>query len=260
MGAVEILPVSPCTPSMTMALVYLIWLCAGFLSGLTGFGGNLIAIPLVMCLVEPAEAILQAYMVGASMCIFLCVSYMRHILWREIALLTAACIGGIPIGLFFLRFLAVKYIFLLAALVLAAFLLWQTLLRRMQSSDRPIGKPWAIPLGIASGFLNAVIGMGGPPMAVYAFMRRWQPQDAVGSMSFTGLATMGIIVPLQFTGGGYTGVMWLHAAFCGLAAGAGILLSLPVVARINAALFRRLLLCMIAFAACLLLFRFLGSA
>lgn len=245
--------------AMTLiAIAYFIWFIAGFLTGLTAFGGNLVAVPLVLCLVAPKEAILQGYVAGAAMCLFLSAVYFRHILWKEILALAAFSLPGIPLGILFYRHIAVRYIFLLAGLVLIVFLAWHWLQKRLKRGGRAAGKFWAAPLGIATGFLNAAIGMGGPPIAVYAFIRHWQPGEALASISFCALVSMAFIVPLQLAGNAVPLDILRHSLWSGFFAGAGILLSVPVARHIDAVLFRKLLLGMIAFSACLLIIRYMN--
>lgn len=241
-------------------IISLIWLAAGFMTGLTAFGGNLVSVPIIMCIVDPADAIFQGYAAGVSMSLCLSLLYFRFILWREIAIFALASLAGMPFGILYYRHIPVKYIFLLAGLVLLAFIIWQYLQTRLKRPETIIGGRWAIPLGLFSGFLNAAIGMGGPPMAVYAFMRHWKPQEALASLSCIALFTMAIVVPVQFAGAAITADITRHSLASALCGGAGILLSRPVASRLNAAIFRRLLLAMIAFSAVMLLARFAASA
>lgn len=99
-----------------LILVYLIWLVAGFVTWITAFGGNLLAIPIVFCLAPAHEDILQGYMAGAAMALFLTAIYFRHILWKEILLFTGASFAGVPPGLRYFINLPVKYLFLMAGL------------------------------------------------------------------------------------------------------------------------------------------------
>lgn len=101
-------------------LICVIWLAAGFVTGITAFGGNLVAVPLLF-IVPPHDAIFMGYSAGGAMCIVISLIWYKYILWKEILQLVPMSILGIPLGVLFYKNVNVNLIFFLAGSILLLF-------------------------------------------------------------------------------------------------------------------------------------------
>lgn len=148
-----------------------IGLAAGFLSGLTGVGGGIIMIPLLVSLIHLDQRVAQ----GTSLLTFsmpvLALAARRY--WREGRASVRAALGiamgiipssifsahlaqGIPIAL-------LRHIFGAFILIVGAYQLWQNL-RRMHPKESPSRKPlwaWGFLGGLIAGTLSGLTGIGG---------------------------------------------------------------------------------------------------
>lgn len=232
-----------------------IWLLGALLSGLTSFGANLFAVPLITLLLPPREAILFATLSGSAIYVCLSVVYWRHTLWREAAMLTISALGGAPLGLWFLTHAGTRSLLLAAAGALTLFLLWQFVGSIRFKSARAVSIWWAAPLGLISGILTSAVSFGGPPLVLYAFLRHWKKEQTLATINATCLGIMFFVIPTLWRRGLFTGDLPLLGLMGSFAACAGIALSVPLARRLPAEIFRRALLGMLSLSAIMLCWR-----
>lgn len=230
-----------------------VWFLAGLIVGLTSFGGNLFAVPLLSLVMPARDAVVLACLLFPSMCLSLILLYRKAVLWREVLLLSLSSGLGIPVGIAFLSRASSRTILLVAAFCVFMFLLWQWFAAHRKFAVQPLRMGWAVPLGIVSGLMVGATGLGGPPLAFYALGRRWSKESTLGTLSMIGLLSFVFLLPLQWLAGLFTADL-IHMALSGAVfAILGTLAALPLVSRINVRLFRALILGMIAFSALSLL-------
>lgn len=235
-----------------------IWLLAGLLSGLTSFGGNLFAVPLLTLALAPREAILFGTLSGSAIFLGMAVVYSRHILWRETAILTLSALCGSPLGVWFLANAGARALLLAAGGALALFLAWQFGAHLLHRSEEPLPLWCAAPFGLVSGIMMSAVSFGGPPLVLYAFLRRWPKAETLGTVNAVSIAIMACVIPWLGLKGLFTGDLPLLGLAGSFAALVGIALSVPLARRLPAEIFRRLLLAMLVLS-CLMLF-WRGSA
>lgn len=137
---------------------------AGVVRGFAGFGAAMILTPVFSAFYGPA--------VGVPVCLLIefCISLplLRQALplvdWRQIATLLVAAAAGVPFGVWILSWAdPTPMRWAISGIVLGAVLL-------LASGWRYTGKPvlaGTLAAGAASGFLNGLAGMAGPPVAFY---------------------------------------------------------------------------------------------
>lgn len=232
-----------------------IWFFGGLLTGLTSFGGNLFAIPLLTLAMSARDAILLGCLCGGVTILALTILYRRQLLWAETLCLGLATLPGVPLGVAFLQQAGPRLLMLAAGMSLVLFLFWQALSSRLHVAEKPVARWWCVPLGFAAGLMMGAVSMGGPPLVLYAYLRRWGKENTIGGTCLAALVAMLAVVPAQWEAGLYTPALLKTALSGALASVGGILASMPLVHRMKAALFRRLLLVMIALSALMLLVR-----
>lgn len=231
-----------------LALVYfnVVWFLSGLVTGITSFGSNLFAVPLIALVWEPRQAILVGCLSAFSIFFELAVVYRSKILWKDTLLLSLGSLGGIPLGIWFLGQAGSRALLLAAGASLAIFLLWQCLLRIFGAQQKKIGFAWVLPLGFLSGILMGSIGMGGPPLVLYTFLRQFSKEETLATINAASVAIMLFVLPGQYLSGLFDPETIKLGAIGGVAAFIGILASIPLARHINIGLFRKLLLAMLA--------------
>jgi len=145
----------------TFALVVIV-LVASILQAATGFGFAIMAIPFLLLLFEPHDAI-QLNILLSLLITLIMVFKIRQEINREILmrLLKGSLIGILPgFGLFI--FLDVRVLKLLASiLILGITCLLVTKIKFQQSNIKELI------VGVFSGLLTTSIGMPGPPLMIY---------------------------------------------------------------------------------------------
>jgi uncharacterized membrane protein YfcA len=145
--------------SALLALAQTIYVAFGFGVGLIAVGTLAIVLPeirdvvvLLLFVSLPAEL----HVVGAAR---------RDISWRQVLLICAGILAGVPVGTWALRHGEPTFLLLLLGLVLvgagAAFL--SVPARRVLRAPRWVEPP----LGLVSGVLAGLFGTGGPPLILY---------------------------------------------------------------------------------------------
>ncbi|WP_206215179.1 sulfite exporter TauE/SafE family protein [Desulfovibrio sp. ZJ200] len=233
----------------------IIWFFAGVLTGLTSFGGNLFAIPLLTLAIPVRDAILIGCLCSTVKVVTLAFLYRRWAPWREVVFLGVATLPGVPLGVAFLQYAGSRLLLFAAGAGLVIFLLWQFVSGRLHVAEKPISRWWSVPLGLAGGIMMSAVSMGGPPVVLYAYLRHWSKESTICGGSLTVIITMLFLLPAQWNAGLYTVPILKDALFAALFGVCGILVSLPLVHRINILFFRRLLLGIIALSAFMLLMR-----
>jgi uncharacterized protein len=67
---------------------------------------------------------------------------------------------------------------------------------------------WAFPFGFVAGCLGGAYNIGGPPIVVYAAIRRWDPQRFRGTLQGTFLVTSVLIAAAHGLAGLWTEKVW----------------------------------------------------
>ncbi|MBD5627743.1 MAG: sulfite exporter TauE/SafE family protein [Desulfovibrio sp.] len=231
------------------------WLLAGVVTGLTSFGGNLFAVPLITLAMPPREAILFGTLAGSAIFLGMAVVYLRHILWRETAILTVSALGGIPLGVWFLANAGARALLLAAAGALSLFLLWQFAAGLLHRRERPLPLWCAAPFGLLSGIMMSAVSFGGAPLVLYAFLRHWQNAETLGTVNAVSIAIMAFAIPWLAHKGLFAGELPLLGLAGSLAAFVGIGVSVPLARRLETGFFRLLLLGMLVLSAIMLFWR-----
>lgn len=157
----------------TILTVALILFLAALTRSTFGFGDALIAVPLLSWVVGVET--------GAPVVAFGSVVIAATILgtaWRQADFgaawrLIAATLVGIPVGIVFLRAAPEGFVKGLLGLLLIAFALFHLGPGRLPHLRN---ERWALPVGFFAGILGGAYTTNGPPVVVYAAMRRWAPE------------------------------------------------------------------------------------
>lgn len=146
---------------------------AALLQAVSGFGFAVLAVPLYLLLVDPAQAVQLAIILSTALS-FAVVSGLRRTIDPALLLhLSAGTLAGLPLGLFSFRHadrLLVRFV--VGATILAFGALMAGLRRRGGRPWAPIGRTPSRDLaaGAVAGVATALVGMAGPPVLIYLLL------------------------------------------------------------------------------------------
>jgi hypothetical protein len=143
---------------------------AGLITGCTGFGAVLLALPPLTFLMDLQTAVTVVAMVSFPLMLFLLIGLRKDIDFRKVGPLLLGAIPGVPVGVSFLRHLDKSVIHLLLGAILIAYpilsVTWKT-------SERKSGKIEAYFFGFCAGCLGGAFAASGPPVIIYTSMQQW---------------------------------------------------------------------------------------
>lgn len=240
----------------TSLIVFLCWFAGGFVSGLTGIGGAMVAVPaaalvLPMHVVIPLSCILNAAMDGS-----LAFMHFRHCRTKALWPLLLGALPGSFAGLRILQVCSDAVLQGSVGVLLIAYVLWQ---RTAKAGSRK-EESWLLggTAGFGAGLLGTAISFDGPPAGAYALYRGWGPREVLGTLGMFFLIRSLFTCVLQAEAGFYTPQVLSCAAFGVPACMLGTLCAFPVVKHIRVDLFRHALMAVIVIAGLVCLWQALG--
>jgi uncharacterized membrane protein YfcA len=137
-----------------------------------GFGEALIAVPLLAHFVPIPVAVPLATLVSITVAGLILVQDWRKVHARSAWRLILSTLFGIPIGLFILTMVSPPVVKASMAVIIIVFSTYCLFARwRPHLADDKL----ACVFGLGAGVLGGAYGMNGPPLVVYATLRRWTP-------------------------------------------------------------------------------------
>jgi len=140
-------------------------LFAHFVKGVTGFGGVVLALP-VLALLFPLKVLIPALVVvNLLQSGWFAVSERRYVDVRAAASIVILAVLGLPLGYALFRYLPSGQLKIGLGIVVVSVALWNLLGLRL---------PWEIPRGwyrllnLAGGFIHGALASGGPFLVIYA--------------------------------------------------------------------------------------------
>ena len=171
--------------------VVAVFLIAGLVQGLTGFGSALVAMPLLCLLMDVKTAV--------PLCVLNSVVITTYLLYRlngqlRIAIILPLCLASIPgiyVGTTFLRELDSKIIGICLGLFLISYSTYSLVAK---PRPRAIHKGWGYVAGFLSGAIGAAFSAGGPPTIIYTTLNDWSKDKMkatlTGFFAFTSCLTV----------------------------------------------------------------------
>lgn len=157
---------------MTIFLVSsLIFLLAGLVQGLTGFGGGLVAIPLLCLIMDVKIAVPLSILSGLVITTTMAFELRRLLAWRPILPLLIGSLPGVLVGTVLLKQADPGVINRILGLLLISISGFN-----LAFTPRPINPPvlWGYVAGFFSGAITASVGAGGPPAIIYTTLQDWK--------------------------------------------------------------------------------------
>lgn len=179
--------------------------------GLSGFGANMVAMPVLAQLLPLRFAVPMLVVFDLCTGVALFAVHRHRVAWREMARLVPWLLVGMAVGATLLVRLSERWLLLALGAFVFGYSLW-SLLRRV--SAEPIDTRWAAPAGLVGGAVTALYGTGGPIYTIY--LARRLPDKTVLRATIAGLILGNSVVRLlMFTGTGLyeqAGLLWTALA------------------------------------------------
>ncbi|MDR7384338.1 sulfite exporter TauE/SafE family protein [Promicromonospora iranensis] len=162
-----------------LALLVLAILVGGSLQRVTGMGFGLVAGPFIVLLLGPVEGVLFVNLAGAMMALLVLGRTVRGVDWRRYGWLVSASIAvSVPAALL-IRDASASVLEISVGGVVVLAMTLALFASRLRGAERPFAPEARLPLlvtGAAAGFGSVAAGIGGPPIAVYSVLDRWDPR------------------------------------------------------------------------------------
>ncbi|MBQ9105615.1 MAG: sulfite exporter TauE/SafE family protein [Mailhella sp.] len=169
---------------MSLSMIYVIvgWFLGGVTSGVAGFGGMMVALPILTLGIPPSQAVLVNCLVAAPRCTHLAWLYRKDVVWADMRWLWLGCLPGCVAGAYILKVVPVSYLQFAISLMIGVFVLLQKL-REKSSWHLPDSTASLLITGMASGFANSSISVSGVPIGIFVMLKRWDKDRARAAMS-----------------------------------------------------------------------------
>lgn len=176
----------------TVTLAYAVY-------GLSGFGANMVAVPVLAHLLSLRMVVPMLVLFDLITGVVLLRRQHPHVAWREVLRLAPWLVIGMVAGVTLLAQVSERILLVGLGGFVLAFSLW-SLLRRVDA--RPIATGWAVPAGLVGGTVTALYGTGGPIYTIY--LARRLPDKSVLRATIAGLIMGNSVVRLAlFAGTGF---------------------------------------------------------
>ena len=161
-------------------LIAVIFLAAGFMQGMSGFGSALIAMPLLAMVVDVKIAVPLCVLNGLLITFFLSFQLRSHINWKKILPLMLGCMPGIYVGVTILK-KADDYVIRLAlGILIIAYALYCL---KFSKKTKPIKSGWSYLAGFLTGAIGGAFSAGGPPTIIYTTLTGWSKDVIKATLS-----------------------------------------------------------------------------
>lgn len=170
-----------------------IFMLAGFVQGLTGFGSALVAIPLLSFILDIKTAVPLCMLNGLVITTYMAITLHRHLDKNKILPLLIGALPGIAVGVYLLKEVdgsAIRY-------AIGALLIGYSLYN-MIINPKPVnpGKGWGYLAGFLTGAIGAAFSAGGPPAIIYTTLTSWKKDEIKATLTgfFVASGTLTVIV------------------------------------------------------------------
>ena len=158
-----------------------VWLGAGLIQGLTGFGSALVAVPLLSLFLDLQLAVPLSTLHGVT--ITLCLSWQlrRSLSLQKIGPLLLGSVPGVIIGVTLLKYADPAAMKLLLGIMVTGYALYALLSRPIV--ERKLRPVWAYVAGFATGAIASAFSAGGPPTIIYTTLAGWSKDTIKATLS-----------------------------------------------------------------------------
>lgn len=178
----------------------LILFVGGFLQSTVGFAYGLFAIPLLMMVGIPVEEVIAVIIVSSSVQGLLAARSLKEYIPRDYIVLPAVLRAiFVVFGVVLLQIIVdfnkqLMQAIIGAVLIISVLALW--LVPRRPSTE--VKTSWLYVAAPSSGIIGGLIGMGGPPLLLWAIFQPWEPKQLRAWLFTMFLSTLPLQLVIMF--------------------------------------------------------------
>ena len=152
-------------PSIPMLILLSVGvLIAGTIRSFTGFGGGLVLAPLLSLFMPPTDMVVVVLLLNFMTSVQSIPDTWSTTDWKLVFSLSVPALFGVPLGVWLLEWLDTDLIRRLIGVIVASLALLMLIGWKYQGRR---GKLQDCAVGVTSGALTAIAGVGGPPLVLY---------------------------------------------------------------------------------------------
>ena len=235
----------PFPPAGDIAIVVAGALLAGFVNGLSGTGYALMALGFWLQVMPPITAGPLVALCAVAGHLQALRSIWRGVRWPRLWPFLLAGLAGVPLGTALLEHVRVDPLKLGVGLLLVLYSAWMGLVRR-PPVVRGGGRLADAGVGLVGGVLGGMASLSGPAPTVWVQLRGWAKDEQRGVNQPFNMAVLAAALLAATIAGLLDGRFWLWAAITVPVSLAGARLGLMLYGRVDDAVFRRLVLGLLA--------------
>ncbi len=239
-------------------IFWITWFVAGFVTGISGMGGAMVAVPILVSFMPPDILFPVTCIVTTLFTAYMAWLYRKDSQAQIVKRLFIGAVPGAVAGLALLLYVKAQYIQLIAGIVMILFVYLQFLRERKAMIQRDETLAKTLFIGFGSGVLITSISFGGPLLGAYALYLGWAQAQAMGIMNVFALMAFIVATIFQASAGLYTTEVLSLAASGAIAAIIGVICATPLVKIIPLKTFKLILLTIIGCGGILCVLRGLG--
>ena len=241
----------------TYVYIFFGWLFGGLVSGIAGIGGMMAALPVVLLGMPVTDAILTCCIIGAPGSTQLAWLYRKGLVWTDVLWLWASCVPGCFLGALALKVVPIQWLQIGISLMIACFVVLQLIKKNATFRIKDSAASLLV-TGLASGFANSSVSVGGVPIGIFLLFKDWQPDRARSTMAMLFLVSGWATLAGQWFAGLYRPEFFKLAAVGIAAVFIGQKLGYIIGRYVNQRVFIRLLLIFLSLSAVMLLYKALA--
>ncbi len=161
-------------------IIGIIFLLAGFVQGVTGFGSALMAMPLLSLFIDVKIAVPLCTLNSVVITTFLALRLKKHLDRKKIFPLCLAAIPGMIVGVTLLKKVSSDNLSIALGILL---ILYSCYFLMFKIRPRKVPSIWAYLAGFSSGAIGAAFSAGGPPAIIYVTMNDWDRDEIKATLS-----------------------------------------------------------------------------
>ena len=235
----------PLPPAGDIAIVVAGALAAGFVNGLSGTGYALMALGFWLQAMPPVTAGPLAALCAVAGHLQALRSIWRGVRWPRLWPFLVAGLAGVPLGTALLEHVRVQPLKLGVGLLLIVYSAWTGLVRR-PPMVRGGGRLADAAVGLLGGVLGGMASLSGPAPTIWVQLRGWTKDEQRGVNQPFNMAILATALLVAGMAGLLDQRFWLWAAITVPVSLVGARLGLMLYGRVDDAVFRRLVLVLLA--------------
>jgi len=165
---------------ITFFIVGMIFLLAGLIQGLTGFGSALVAIPLLCLIIDIKTAVPLCMLNSIIITTTLALQLTRDIDRNKIMPLCIGAIPGLVVGSTILKTVDSTTMRFFLGIILVAYSIYNL---AAQPTPRKLHPAWSWGAGFFSGAIGAAFSVGGPPVIIYTTLKNWTKNEIKATLT-----------------------------------------------------------------------------